>query len=99
MRISKFVVGLSIHGGTGIVIARLPDGTWSAPSAIGTMGGGIGVQVGLEVADFLLILQTQDALDHFRNGGNFTIGGNVGKSLFFCEYNQSISKHTFRFGI
>mmetsp|Transcript_27117 Transcript_27117/g.42138 ORF Transcript_27117/g.42138 Transcript_27117/m.42138 type:complete len:1271 (+) Transcript_27117:357-4169(+) len=78
VRISKLVVGVSVHGGSGIVIARLPDGTWSAPSAIGVFGGGLGVQVGMEVSDYILILQTQSALNHFRRGGNFTIGGNVG---------------------
>lgn len=78
VRISKVVVGVSVHGGSGIVIARLPDGTWSAPSAIGVFGGGLGVQVGMEVSDYILILQTQSALNHFRQGGNFTVGGNIG---------------------
>ena len=79
IRVSKVVIGVSIHGGTGIVIARLSDGTWSAPSAIGSIGGGLGLQFGVEVADFLLILQTEDALAHFKRGGNFTVGGNLGE--------------------
>lgn len=32
--------------GSGIVIARLPDGSWSAPSCIGTGGVGFGLQIG-----------------------------------------------------
>lgn len=32
---------LSARGGSGVVLAKLPDGQWSAPSAIGT--GGLGV--------------------------------------------------------
>lgn len=92
IRVSKVVLGISIHGGTGIVIARLSDGTWSAPSAIGSIGGGLGLQFGVEVADFLLILQTNDALGHFRRGGNFTIGGNVGKSVWSRDNELFISR-------
>jgi lipid-binding SYLF domain-containing protein len=32
--------------GTGLVIARLPDGSWSAPSCIATAGVGWGLQIG-----------------------------------------------------
>lgn len=32
--------------GSGIVIARLPDGSWSAPSCIATAGVGWGLQIG-----------------------------------------------------
>jgi lipid-binding SYLF domain-containing protein len=78
VRASKIVLGVSIHGGSGIVIARLSDGTWSAPSAIGTWGLGFGLQFGLEVAEYIFILQTEVAMEHFRRGGNFTIGGTIG---------------------
>ena len=78
VRASKVVMGVSFHAGSGIVIARLSDGTWSAPSAIGTWGLGFGLQFGLEVAEYIFILQTQEALEHFQRGGNFTVGGNIG---------------------
>ncbi|CAB9498053.1 LAS seventeen-binding protein 3 [Seminavis robusta] len=81
VRASKVVLGVSVHGGSGIVISRLSDGTWSAPSAIGTWGLGLGLQFGLEVAEYIFILQTQDSLDHFRSGGSFTIGGNIGAAV------------------
>jgi len=81
VRASKIVLGVSVHGGSGIVIARLPDGTWSAPSAIGTWGLGLGVQFGLEVAEYIFILQTQESLDHFRRGTSFTVGGNIGAAV------------------
>lgn len=32
--------------GSGIVVARLPDGSWSAPSCIATAGVGWGLQIG-----------------------------------------------------
>jgi lipid-binding SYLF domain-containing protein len=42
--------------GTGLVIARLPDGSWSAPSAIGYLGGGFGMQMGADLTDYVIIL-------------------------------------------
>jgi lipid-binding SYLF domain-containing protein len=39
----------SARMGTGIVISRLEDGTWSAPSAIAAVGVGWGLQFGCEV--------------------------------------------------
>lgn len=81
VRASKVVLGVSVHGGSGIVISRLSDGTWSAPSAIGTWGLGLGLQFGLEVAEYIFILQTQESLDHFRSGGSFTVGGNIGAAV------------------
>uniref|UniRef100_A0A671MZ57 SH3 domain-containing YSC84-like protein 1 n=1 Tax=Sinocyclocheilus anshuiensis TaxID=1608454 RepID=A0A671MZ57_9TELE len=68
--------GLAILGGSGIVIARLTDGRWSAPSAIGIAGLGGGFEIGLEGSDFVIILNQRRAVDAFSKGGNLTLGGN-----------------------
>jgi lipid-binding SYLF domain-containing protein len=81
VRASKVVLGVSMHGGSGIVLARLSDGTWSAPSAIGMWGLGFGIQFGLEVAEYIFILQTPEAMQHFRRGGSYTVGGNMGVAV------------------
>jgi len=81
VRTNKVVFGVSLYGGSGIVLARLPDGTWSAPSFIGMGGVGLGLQVGMEVASYIFILQTAEALEHFFRGGSFTLGANVGAAL------------------
>ena len=39
--------------GSGLVIARLPDGSWSAPSCIATAGVGWGLQIGAGVWDIV----------------------------------------------
>jgi len=83
VRTSKVVVGVSVQAGSGIVIARLPDGTWSAPSAIGVCGLGVGLQFGLELADFMFILQTKESVEHFTRGGNFAVGGNIGAAVAY----------------
>ncbi|PFH53418.1 hypothetical protein AMATHDRAFT_55376 [Amanita thiersii Skay4041] len=63
--------------GSGIVIARLPDGSWSAPSCIATGGLGWGLQIGADITDFVIVLNGEDAVRAFSMGGNVTIGGNV----------------------
>ena len=84
VRLSKVVVGVSLQGGSGIIISRLPDGTWSAPSSIGVYGIGVGLQFGLEVADFMFIIQTNEGMEHFKRGGNFVVGGNIGAAVVHC---------------
>jgi lipid-binding SYLF domain-containing protein len=63
--------------GSGIVIARLPDGSWSAPSCIATGGLGWGLQIGADITDFVIVLNSEDAVRAFSIGGNVTIGGNI----------------------
>ncbi|KAG2070724.1 DUF500-domain-containing protein [Suillus decipiens] len=67
----------SARAGTGIVIAKLDDGSWSAPSAIGSAGLGVGGQLGAEMTDFLIILNSTSAVRSFMSAGNLTLGGNM----------------------
>ncbi|XP_046287929.1 SH3 domain-containing YSC84-like protein 1 isoform X1 [Marmota monax] len=67
---------VTARGGSGIVLARLPDGTWSAPSAIGIAGLGGGFEIGIEVSDLVIILNYDRAVEAFAKGGNLTLGGN-----------------------
>ncbi|EHY59926.1 hypothetical protein HRR83_006286 [Exophiala dermatitidis] len=63
--------------GSGIVVARLADGSWSAPSAIATAGGGFGGQIGFELTDFVFILNDYNAVRTFAQAASVTLGGNV----------------------
>lgn len=67
----------SARAGTGIVIAKLDDGSWSAPSAIGSAGLGVGTQLGAEMTDFLIVLNSTSAVKSFMSAGSLTLGGNV----------------------
>lgn len=50
---------------------------WSAPSAIGVAGIGGGLELGAEVTDFILILNSHSAVEAFSKGTNVTLGGNL----------------------
>lgn len=67
----------SARFGSGVVVARLGDGSWSAPSAITTAGAGFGGQLGFEFTDFVFILNDSAAVRTFSQAGSITLGGNV----------------------
>ncbi|KDN46960.1 DUF500-domain-containing protein [Tilletiaria anomala UBC 951] len=63
--------------GSGVVTARLPDGTWSAPSCIATGGVGFGFQIGADISDFVVVMNSEDAVRSFGMAGNLTLGGSL----------------------
>ena len=75
LRVLKGGFFLSGRIGEGVVIARLPGGGWSGPSAVGTGGAGFGFQVGGQVTEFVIILNTRAAVEAFARGGNVEVGG------------------------
>ena len=68
------------RGGSGIVVARTGNG-WSGPSAIGTGGLGVGFQAGVEITEFVIVLNTQEAVDAFAKEGNVTLGANLSAAV------------------
>ncbi|TYI79706.1 hypothetical protein E1A91_D05G039400v1 [Gossypium mustelinum] len=60
--------------GTGLVIARRSDGTWSAPSALCSVGLGWGAQIGGELMDFIIVLHDSKAVKTFCSRMHFSLG-------------------------
>jgi lipid-binding SYLF domain-containing protein len=67
---------VSGSGGEGIVVARTARG-WSGPSAIGTGSLGFGFQIGGQVTEFVIVLNTYDAVRAFSRGANVKLGADV----------------------
>jgi lipid-binding SYLF domain-containing protein len=65
------------QGGWGVVVARTDKGGWSGPSAIGTGGAGFGFQIGAQVTEFVLVLNTPEAVAAFSRGANVSIGADL----------------------
>eukprot|EP00428_Durinskia_dybowskii_P077434 CAMPEP_0170355156 /NCGR_PEP_ID=MMETSP0117_2-20130122/494_1 /TAXON_ID=400756 /ORGANISM="Durinskia baltica, Strain CSIRO CS-38" /LENGTH=385 /DNA_ID=CAMNT_0010609179 /DNA_START=218 /DNA_END=1375 /DNA_ORIENTATION=+ len=76
-------VGFMFTGryGTGLIVAKLPDGSWSAPSAVQMSGVGWGLQVGAELTDVMLILSTDSAVHAFKSRGQVSVGAELGVSV------------------
>lgn len=62
--------------GEGVVVARTGNG-WSGPSFIGTGGAGWGPQIGAQVTDFVIVLNSDRAVRAFSKGGNVTLGADA----------------------
>jgi lipid-binding SYLF domain-containing protein len=76
MTVIKGAFGFSGQAGKGVVVARTRNG-WSGPSAIGTGGAGFGLQIGGEVTEFVMVLNTDAAVQAFSRDVNVTLGGDI----------------------
>lgn len=83
-----FIIGGA--GGTGVLLGRAADGSWSAP-AFYTMGqASIGLQIGAEAKEMVLVIMTEKGLEaiiqnQVKLGGDLSaavgpVGKNVGAS-------------------
>ncbi|KAJ1691023.1 hypothetical protein LUZ63_015178 [Rhynchospora breviuscula] len=63
--------------GTGLVVARREDGSWSAPSAISTFGLGWGAQAGGEITDYIIVLRNKEAIRTFCGSAHMSVGAGV----------------------
>lgn len=57
------------EAGTGLCVARLANGDWSAPAAVETFGVSWGFQAGCEIVDMVIPLRTDAAVDMLKAGG------------------------------
>ena len=76
--------GLWVGGefGTGLVVARLPDGSWSAPSAIGLVGVSVGALAGAQVSDHVFLLMSDAAVELLgTNTGSVNLGVDIAVSV------------------
>ncbi|XP_061361288.1 uncharacterized protein LOC133305168 [Gastrolobium bilobum] len=74
LTVAKAGALLSYKLGTGLVVARRSDGSWSAPSAIFSLGLGWGAQIGGELMDFIVVLHDMKALKTFCSRMHFSLG-------------------------
>ncbi|KAF3952026.1 hypothetical protein CMV_022377 [Castanea mollissima] len=74
LTVAKAGVLLAYKLGTGLVISRRSDGSWSAPSAIFSVGLGWGAQIGGELMDFIIVLHDSKAVKTFCSRMHFSLG-------------------------
>ncbi|CAA7062214.1 unnamed protein product [Microthlaspi erraticum] len=67
--------------GTGLVVARRDDGSWSPPSAISSFGLGWGAQAGGEFIDFIIVLRTRDAIRTFGSNTHLVVGAGLSAAV------------------
>ncbi|KAH6835510.1 RING/FYVE/PHD-type zinc finger family protein [Perilla frutescens var. hirtella] len=76
-------VGLMVtyNVGTGLVVSRREDGSWSPPSAIASFGMGWGAQAGGEVTDYIIVLRTNSAIKTFSGNTHLSIGAGLSAAV------------------
>lgn len=74
LTVAKAGVLLSYKMGSGLVVARRSDGSWSPPSAIVSAGLGWGAQAGGELMDFIIVLHDSKAVKTFCSRMHFSLG-------------------------
>ncbi|ROV97782.1 hypothetical protein VPNG_08638 [Cytospora leucostoma] len=59
--------GFHVSGatGSGVLVARLPDGSWSPPSGIQVHSLGAGFMIGVDIYDCVVVINTKEALEAF----------------------------------
>lgn len=67
--------------GTGILLRKKTDGTWSHPSACGLVGCGYGLLVGASVKHVLVFIHGQDGLNAVTSETGLTVGGQAEATL------------------
>ena len=63
-------------GGSGILVARMPNGEWSPPSGILIHTAGLGFMVGIDIYDCVVVINSEEALKAFTKI-RCTLGGEV----------------------
>ncbi|KAH6773588.1 RING/FYVE/PHD-type zinc finger family protein [Perilla frutescens var. hirtella] len=81
LTVVKVGIVVTYNVGTGLVVARREDGSWSPPSAISSFGVGWGAQAGGELIDFIIVLRTYDAVKTFCSDAHVSIGAGMSAAV------------------
>lgn len=75
---TTFRAGLNFKGstGSGILVAKRADGSWSGPSAIQMNSIGGGMVMGVDIFDCVCVINTQDSLNAFMDA-RVSIGADI----------------------
>lgn len=73
-----FIFGL--EGGSGVLVARDPKKGWSDPAFYTIGAGSFGLQVGIDVAEVVMLVKTQNGMDSLL-GSSFKLGVDVQAAL------------------
>ncbi len=62
--------------GSGLMVVRQPDGTWSNPAFVSLTGGSFGLQIGAQSSDIVFVFPNRDTLNRVLTS-SFNVGGSV----------------------
>ena len=71
---------LGAEGGTGVLLVRGADGTWSAPAFYTLGAGSLGFQAGLQVSEVVFTVMTEGAIEALLND-EFKLGADASVAM------------------
>lgn len=77
----RAAVGVGAAGGTGLLLVRRSDGSWSDPAFYTTGGLSLGLQAGAQGGAFVMLLNNDKAIKEFYKKNNFSINANAGLTV------------------
>ncbi|MEW5912995.1 MAG: lipid-binding SYLF domain-containing protein [Thermodesulfobacteriota bacterium] len=98
------------QGGSGVVLARHDDGSWSPPAFFNLAGASLGLQIGAQSTDLMLVIMTKKGLEGLLKNkvqlgadasvalgptGRRVLAGTTGSGLAPDVYAYSMSKGLF----
>jgi lipid-binding SYLF domain-containing protein len=71
-------VGFTVGGrfGRGVLMTRREDGSWGNPAFISMGGGSLGLQIGAQSSDIILVFRDERSINNIFNG-KLTLGGDA----------------------
>ncbi|MGB0747603.1 MAG: lipid-binding SYLF domain-containing protein [Magnetospiraceae bacterium] len=76
MRLFKAGLIVGGEGGSGVLLARREDGSWSQPAFFSLAAGSVGLQIGVKDSEVIFIIRTKKGLDAILND-EVKLGGEV----------------------
>lgn len=77
----RAALAVGASGGTGLLLARRADGSWSEPVFYTTGAVSVGVQAGAQKGAFVLLLNNDRAVNEFLKNNNFSMNAKAGLTL------------------
>ena len=94
----KFGLIGGVRSGHGVAILRQVDGSWGFPQPVNLAGGSVGLQVGVEDIDMVLVFMSKRSAEGLQSG-KFTVGtdasasaGPVGRDATAVTDGRSVSE-------
>jgi lipid-binding SYLF domain-containing protein len=80
-RYGRAALGVGASGGTGVLLIRRADGTWSDPVFYNIGGISAGAQIGAEAGAIALVLNNEKAVNRFLQKNQFSLNAGAGLTL------------------
>lgn len=81
LTVVKAGMGLSVRGGSGLVIGKREDGSWTPPVALGIVGVGWGAIIGGDITNYMIVLNTERAVRIFAQKRSVNLGSELSVAI------------------